>query len=96
MRKENIENVGNVLKTYLAQNGLDTQMKEKEAITLFAQLAENKFAPYVKRVTCYKGKLCVELNSSAAKNELMLTREKTIKEINERLGAAIITTLIVQ
>jgi hypothetical protein len=88
MNKANDKNqyrLGDVIKTVFKQYGIEDKMLEMKIISVWETLMGAVVAKHTDKVRFKKGVLNIYLSSSSLRNELMLSRELIIRNINRAL-----------
>ncbi len=96
MRRSKTQNIGEVIKTYLQQSGLDRRLKEVEIINSWEDLVGTMISRRTKKIELKNGKMIIYLQSSVVKNELMMLRETLKNTLNEKVGEEIIREIILR
>lgn len=93
MKRRNAEAVGDVVRLFLRQNGLETPLNEQRLIDAWPKLL-GAAAKYTTRIYIYNQVLHVSLSSSVLRNELMMRRAALVTELNRLVGATVITNIV--
>lgn len=93
MKRRNAEVVGDVVRLFLRQNGLETPLNEQRLIDAWPKLL-GAAAKYTTRIYIYNQVLHVSLSSSVLRNELMMRRAALVTELNRLVGATVITNIV--
>lgn len=95
MKRINEEHsIGDVLKTIIKQNKLNSGLDKIDVKQAWITLMGNGVAAYTEAIELKKETLYVKLSSSVLREELMYGREKIVKMINEELGKEIIKKIV--
>lgn len=94
MRRGKAESVGDVLRKFLRQEGIETPLNQFRAIQMWNELLGPGIAPYTGKVYIKNQSLYVEIKSPALKGNLMMERERLIQRLNEAVGAQVINRII--
>jgi len=95
MRKRNTESLGEVLKQYFEENQfIKRKLAESRAVTGWAELLGHAIASYTTNIYLRNGVLYVSLNSSVLRSELLMAKERLIKNLNEHAGMHVISDII--
>lgn len=89
MRKQP-EQMSDLLQQVLAGTKIGQGLDEMHAVTACYEVLGNAISVYIKEATVKNGTLCLRLNSAPLRHELFMSRDKLIKQINEKLGIQII------
>ena len=85
MRRNKAECIGDIIRQYLRQEGLETPLNE----TRMAAIARYTGDVFVKNQVLY-----VHLKSPALKANLMMGREALVRKLNEYVGAQVIQSIV--
>ncbi|MCQ2269508.1 MAG: DUF721 domain-containing protein [Bacteroidaceae bacterium] len=94
MRRGRAESVGEVLRKYLRQEGLETPLNQFRLIDKWNELLGPGIAAYTGEIYIKNQTLYVQIKSPALKNNLMMERERLAKRLNEAVGAQVISNII--
>ena len=94
MKKGKTESVGDVLRKYLRQEGLETPLNQQRLISKWFELMGPGISAYTGEIYIKNQTLFVQLKSPALKNNLMMERERLVKRLNEAAGAQVIMNVI--
>lgn len=86
--------LGNVLGELIGTLGIRTQLKRHEVVNLWAQVVGEKIAKVTKAREVRDGRLFVEVESSAWRNELFYMKHEFVKKLNASTGEQIIHDII--
>ena len=89
-RKDNTENLKDVIDRLLKQYNLDTKFNEHEIIAHWNKMLGQMIANKTRQISFRDGVLYVSLESSVIRKELHFAKEKLIANLNESLGKEII------
>lgn len=96
MRRRETQNIGQVLKEMLDELKLRRKVDETYAITVFKQLIGSALGKYIRQVTIRNGRMVINVNSAAVRNELILRRALLRDRINQMLGQDFVTDIVVR
>ena len=94
MRRGRAESVGDVLRKFLRQEGIETPLNQFRVIQELNNLLGPGIGPYIGEVYIKNQSLYVKIKSPALKNNLMMERERLIQRLNEAVGAQVINRII--
>ena len=94
MRRHNTQKLGDVLKEVLQNQKLDTKLYEIQLIQSWEKVLGATVKKYTTDIYVYNKKLYVKLSSSILKNDLLLSREKLVQELNKQVGHSVISDII--
>ena len=84
MKRNNAEQIGELIRHYLRQESLESPLNERR-LTIASYTREL----YIKNQVLY-----VHLTSAALRQELMMGRELLVRNLNRHVGAQVITNII--
>lgn len=93
-RKNNAEQIGDILRRYLRQESLESPLNEQRLIELWPQMLGPGMAKYTRDLYIKNQILYVSLSSSTLRQELMMGRELLVRKLNQKVGANVITNII--
>jgi predicted nucleic acid-binding Zn ribbon protein len=96
MRKSNTQKIGDVIKEYLEESGLNHKLNKSRIINHWEELVGKAVAKRTKSVYIKNKTLFVSFNSSVVKNELMMMRQQIIDTLNEYAGETIIENIVIR
>lgn len=94
MKRTNAEQIGELVRTYLRQEGLESPLNERRLIASWSEVLGPVIASYTSELFIKNQVLYVHLTSSALRHELMMGRELLIRNLNCHVGAQVITNII--
>ncbi len=93
MERRKEENIGNVLLRYLRQSQLETPLNEYRLIQAWSEVAGEQAERFTQSLRIYNQVLYVGLRSSALRNELQMKRLDLIRQLNNKVGANVISNI---
>ncbi|MCD8317612.1 MAG: DUF721 domain-containing protein [Paraprevotella sp.] len=94
MRRNKTENIGELLRQYLRQAGLETPLNETRMAAAWPEVMGQAIARYTRDVFVRNQVLHVYLKSPALKANLMMSREALVRRLNEYVGAHVIQSIV--
>lgn len=94
MRRGKVKTVGEVIQSYLRQEGLETPLNQLRLINKWSELLGPGVAAYTGEIFIKNQMLYVQIKSPALKYNLMMEREKLVKRLNDAVGSQVITRII--
>ena len=82
MKRNDAEQIGKLIRTFLRQESLESPLNEQRLINSWAEL-------YIRNQILY-----VHLTSAALRQELMMGRDLLVRNLNRHVGAQVITNII--
>ena len=91
MRRNKAECIGDIIRQYLRQEGLETPLNETRMAAAWSEVMGQAIARdvFVKNQVLY-----VHLKSPALKANLMMGREALVRKLNEYVGAQVIQSIV--
>jgi predicted nucleic acid-binding Zn ribbon protein len=86
--------LGNVLGELIGTLGIHAQLKRHEAVNLWPQIAGERISEVTKAREVRDGRLFVEVESSAWRNELFYMKHELVKKLNAGIGEQIIHDIV--
>lgn len=94
MQRRKEEAIGAVLLRYLRQSQLETPLNEHRLIQSWNEVVGNPTAQLTTDISIHNQKLYVKVQSATLRAELMMRRTTLVKELNAKVGANLITDII--
>lgn len=96
MKRNNTESIGNLIRQFMRQEGLESPLNEYRLIQGWKEVLGPGIASYTNNLFIRNQTLYVHLTSSVLRQELMMKREQIIKNLNQHIGAQVIVNIIFQ
>ena len=94
MRRTNSEAVGDLIRQYLRQQGLEAPLNEYRLIHGWEYVLGPIIARYTKELIIRNQTLHVQLTSPVIRQELMMQRREIITRLNAYVGAQVIVDIL--
>ncbi len=94
MRRNSAERIGDVVRRYLRQEGLETPLNETRMAAAWPEVMGQAVARYTGDVFVKNQVLYVRLKSPALRADLMMGREALVRRLNEHVGAQVIRGIV--
>lgn len=94
MKRNNAEQIGNLVRHYLRQECLESPLNERRVISAWPELLGPTIAAYTNQLFIKNQVLYVHLTSAALRQELMMGRELLVRNLNKHVGAQVITNIV--
>lgn len=94
MRWNKAESIGDILRQYLRQEGLETPLNETRMVVAWAEVMGPVVARYTGDVFVKNQTLYVRLKSPALKANLLMNREAIVRKLNGHVGAQVIQNIV--
>lgn len=93
MRKCNAEQVGQIVRMFMRQEGLETPYNEYRLISSWEEVMGQGIARFTGEKFIKNQTLFVKILSPVVKNELMMGRANIVKRLNEKVGSQVIADI---
>ena len=94
MKRNNAEPIGKLIQQFLRQESLESPLNEQRLLDAWPQILGPAIASYTKELYIRNQTLYVHLTSAALRQELMMGRELLVRNLNQKVGATVITNII--
>ena len=94
MKRNNTEQIGDVLRQFLRQQGLETPLNEYSLVDAWKDEVGPVIARYTTNLFIKNQVLYVSLSSSVIRQELMMGREMLIRNLNAQVGSQVIVNIV--
>jgi len=94
MRRMNAEAVGDIVRRFMREEGLETPYNEYRIVQAWPEVMGQGIAHYTADIHVRNCKLYVRLRSSVLRQELMANRTTLVHRLNEYVGAQVIEGII--
>lgn len=96
MKRTNSEPIGDLLRQYLRQQGLESPLNEYRLIQGWAHVMGPIVARYTRDLSIRNQTLYVQLSSPAVKQELMMQRRELVERLNAYVGAQVVCDIVIR
>lgn len=94
MKRNNAEQIGDVLRQFLRQQGLETPLNEYRLVDAWKDVVRPVITRYTTNLFIKNQVLYVSLSSSVIRQELMMGREMLIRNLNAQVGSQVIVNIV--
>ena len=94
MRRNNAEQIGDVIRKFFRINGLESPLNEYRLVQAWKDVVGPVISKYTSNLYIKNQILYVHLTSSVLRQELMMGRDILVRNLNERVGAQVIVNII--
>jgi predicted nucleic acid-binding Zn ribbon protein len=94
MKRRTVETIGDLVRRYLRQQGLESPLNEQKLIKAWPELLGPAIGKYTEDLFIRDQTLYVHLTSSVLRQELMMGRQSLIRNLNAKVGATVITNIV--
>lgn len=96
MKRSKTEPLGDLLRVYLRQQGLETPLNEYRLMQGWEYVMGPVVSRYTRNLFIHNQKLYVQIASPALKQELMMNRRALVERLNAYVGAQVIVDIKVE
>ena len=89
MKRNNAEQIGELIRHYLRQESLESPLNERRLISAWPEVLGPTIASYTRELYIKNQVLYVHLTSAALRQELMMGRELLVRNLNRHVGAQV-------
>lgn len=93
MKRNNTEQIGDIIRQFLRQEGLESPLNEYRLIESWKDVVGPAIARYTSNLYIKNQTLHVHLTSSVLRQELMMGRELLIRNLNKTVGSQVIVDI---
>lgn len=86
--------IGDLIRQYLRDEGLETPLNEQRLMTLWPEVMGRGIAAYTGNMYVRQRVLYVEIRSAALRANLMMGRKALVERLNNAVGARVIEQLV--
>lgn len=94
MKRNNTEQIGDVIRRLLRQLGLETPLNEYRLVDAWKDVVGETITRYTMNLYIKNQTLYVQLSSSVLRQELMMGRELLVRSLNEKVGSQVIVNIV--
>ena len=94
MKRNNTEQVGDVIRRLIWQEGLETPLNEYRLVEAWKDVVGPVIARYTQNLYIKNQVLYVHLSSSVLRQELSMSRTLLIRNLNTHVGAQVIVNIV--
>lgn len=94
MRRNDAEQIGEMIRKFFRQNGLESPLNEYRLVQAWKDVVGPVISKYTSNLYIKNQILYVHLTSSVLRQELMMGRDILVRNLNEKVGAQVIVNII--
>ena len=94
MRRNNAEQIGDVIRYFLRQQGLESPLNEYRLVQAWREVVGPVITHYTSNLYIKNQILYVHITSSVLRQELMMGRDVLVRNLNNYVGAQVIVNII--
>ncbi|MEM7162728.1 MAG: DUF721 domain-containing protein [Bacteroidota bacterium] len=88
-------NIGDAINQYIKKTGKSAGFESAEVINAWPEVMGEAIANRTNTIYFRKGTLYVYFNSAPLKNEMLFSREKVVRNMNEYLGETVVMNIVI-
>jgi predicted nucleic acid-binding Zn ribbon protein len=92
--KQNFQRIGSAIEKFLKENRLDKKIDASSLLTNWKEIAGEMIAKHTSRLFIKEGKLYLQVDSAALKNELHFLQAQLLRNVNQYFGKELVKELI--
>ena len=96
MRRTNSEPIGDLLRQFLRQQGLESPLNEYRLIQAWETVLGKAIARYTGQMFIKNQTLYVHITSPALRQNLQMSRKTLVARLNEAVGAQVIVDIVMR
>ena len=94
MRRNDEEQIGDMIRKFFRQKGLESPLNEYLLVQAWKEVVGPVITRYTSNLYIKNQILYVHLTSSVLRQELMMGRDLLVRNLNEQVGAQVIVNII--
>lgn len=94
MKRTNTEPIGDLLRQYLRQQGLESPLNEYRLMQGWAHVMGPIVARYTRDLSIHNQTLYVQLSSPTVRQELTMQRRELVERLNAYVGAQVVCDIV--
>ena len=96
MKRKDAAAIGDLIRQYLRYESLETPLNQQRLIDAWPKILGPAIASYTKELYIKNQTLYVHLTSAVLRQELMMGREMLVRNLNQYVGATVITNIVIR
>ena len=94
MRRNDAEQIGEMIRKFFRQNALEAPLNEYRLIQAWKDVVGSAITKYTSNLYIKNQILYVHITSSVLRQELMMGRDLLVKNLNKQVGAQVIVNIL--
>ena len=94
MRRNDAEQIGDMIRKFFRQTGLESPLNEYRLVQAWKEVVGPVISKYTSNLYIKNQILYVHLTSSVLRQELMMGRDILVRNLNAKVGAQVIVNII--
>ena len=96
MRRNDAEQIGEMIRKFFRQNGLESPLNEYRLVQAWKDVVGPVISKYTSNLYIKNQILYVHLTSSVLRQELLMNRKSLVKRLNDHVKAQVITDIVLR
>ncbi len=94
MKRQEAKRLGELIREYLRQEGLETPLNEHRAVEAWPEVAGPAIAKMTTKVEMRNSSLHIKVKSPALRQDLTMQRTLLARRLNEKVGAQVVEQIV--
>ena len=94
MKRNDAQQIGDMIRRFFRQNGLESPLNEYRLVHAWNDVVGPVISRYTTNLYFKNQILYVHLSSSVLREELMMGRDMLVRNLNQQVGAQVIVNII--
>lgn len=94
MRRTQAAPIGQLIRQYLRQEGLETPLAQQRLLDAWPEMMGPIITSYTRELFICDRTLVVHLSSAVLRQELSSSRDMIVRNLNQRVGVDVITDIV--
>lgn len=94
MKRNDAQQIGDMIRKFFRQNGLESPLNEYRLVQAWNDVVGPVISRYTTNLYIKNQILYVHLSSSVLREELMMGRDRLVRNLNQQVGAQVIVNII--
>ena len=94
MKRNDAQQIGDMIRRFFRQNGLESPLNEYRLVHAWIDVVGPVISRYTTNLYIKNQILYVHLSSSVLREELMMGRDMLVRNLNQQVGAQVIVNII--
>ena len=94
MKRNDAQQIGDMIRRFFRQNGLESPLNEYRLVHAWNDVVGPVISRYTTNLYIKNQILYVHLSSSVLREELMMGRDRLVRNLNQQVGAQVIVNII--
>ncbi|MCD8303069.1 MAG: DUF721 domain-containing protein [Prevotellaceae bacterium] len=94
MKRRQTEPLGDVIRRFLRQEGIETPLAQHRAVALWPEIAGPQISRATRGVWLRDSTLYVKISNPALRQDLMMGRTLLARRLNEKVGSQVVGQIV--